>query len=164
MEVAIVAKAKQGYLYRYMVENGLTANKLAERIGITPATFGKMLNFQWIPSGRKRRKPGDMIDRLEYYFKIPIEVLFPPELTREVAKKLQRKRTSFVEVEFLQIEKVEQKYISYDPTQDVEESVDRSLTVVLDSLTPREEKCLRLIFGIGQGRLEKKFIKDHARK
>lgn len=148
MEIAIITKAKQGYIYKYMMQNNISAAELGRRIGISPSHMGQIINFQWLPP-QKRKMVGGVVDRLEAYFKIPIEMLFPPELTKEITEKLKLPHIDFREVDCLQIETVNQKFLSYDPQQKdpFSEMVD-FIPMALGTLTPREETCLRLRFGI----------------
>jgi len=44
--IAIVAKAKQGYIYKYMLENNLCAAELARQLGLRPSRMGEILNFK----------------------------------------------------------------------------------------------------------------------
>lgn len=153
MEIAIISKAKQGYIYKYMLQNNMTAGELAKRIGITPGEMGKIINFQWLPT-RKITKKGTIkessyIKKLEDYFKIPIEILFPPEITNEIAKKLQRKYVQIKEVELVQLEGINQKHLIYDNGNNEEaENLCNALTPILSTITAREEKVIRLIYGI----------------
>ena len=150
MEIAIVAKAKQGYIYRYMREHNMSNKALAEALGTDPVMVSSILNFRWLPG--KIRKKNDITERLEKFFGLPIDFLFPPEITKEIAKRLGRSFVKFEEVDLLQIENVNQKYLSYDPQQnDPAELLDNVLTLALSTLNPREETCLRLRHGIGEG-------------
>ena len=145
MEIAIVAKAKQGYIYRYMIENKMTVSQLSERIGIPYAKMCKIINFRWTPG---RRKTNDITERLEKYFRIPIEMLFPPELTGAILEKLGKPHVRIQEVELLSLDGINQKYLMYDNEDNEDLDVDKILT----SLTPREEKVTRLLRGIGTQR------------
>lgn len=157
MEIAIVAKAKQGYIYRHMIENGMGLSDLSDRIGISSPVLRKIINFMWFPPNKEQCKsPGGFamkmktVYKLQKYFNVGIETLFPPELTEEIAEKLRGTHIDFREVDFLQIESVGEKYLSYDPQQidGFEEMADR-IPEILGTLNPREEKCLRLRFGLG---------------
>ena len=150
MEIAIVAKAKQGYIYRYLREHNMSNKDLAEALGTSQVMVSSILNFRWLPG--KVRKKNDITERLERFFNLPIDFLFPPEITKEIAKRLGRSFVKFEEVDLLQIENVNQKYLSYDPHEsDTAELMDYTLTSALSTLTPREETCLRLRHGIGEG-------------
>ena len=150
MEIAIVAKAKQGYIYRYMREHNMSNKALAEALGINPVMVSRILNFRWLPG--KIRKKNDITERLEKFFGLPIDFLFPPEITKEIAKRLGRSFVKFEEVDLLQVESVNQKYLSFDPHEsDTAELMDHTLTLALSTLNPREETCLRLRHGIGEG-------------
>lgn len=148
MEIAIVAKAKQGYIYRHMIENHLSANELARRVGLDPQRMGKIINFKWLPP--KYRKGRRVVDKLEAYFKVPIEMLFPPELTKAIAARLNRKYIEFKEIETVSLECADQRFLSYDPQEanGFAEMAD-NLPKILCTLMPREETCLRLHYGIG---------------
>ena len=149
MEVVIIAKAKQGFIYRHMIERGLSGKELADKIGLSQQMLGKILNFQWFPSNNRRA--GNTISKLENYFHVPIEYLFPPEITEEIAAKLGKKRVEFRDVDLIALDSVEQEYLTYDPQEGQEEE---RLAAALEQnissfLRPREEKCIRLLFGIG---------------
>lgn len=144
MEIAIVAKAKQGYIYRYMVENKITVSQLAERIGLPYPTMCNIINFRWAPG---RRTTNGITQKLEKYFGIPIEMLFPPELTGRILEKLGKTHVRIEEVELLPIEGISQKYLMYDNEDNEDLNVDK----ILATLTPREEKVTRLLRGIGTG-------------
>lgn len=161
MEIAIVAKAKQGYIYRHMIENGLSIRDLVVRTGIGHPTICNIINFKWLPPDKEKCKsPGGFarkmktVYKLQKYFNVGIDVLFPPELTEEIAEKLRGTHVDFRDVDFLQIENVNEKYLSYDPQQidNFEEMADR-VPEILNTLTRREEKCLRLRYGISDDHL-----------
>ena len=150
MEIAIVAKAKQGYIYRYLREHNMSNKDLAEALGTSQVMVSRILNFRWLPG--KVRKKNDITERLERFFSLPIDFLFPPEITKEIVKRLGRPFVKFEEVDLLQVESVNQKYLSFDPHEsDTAELMDHTLTSALSTLTPREETCLRLRHGIGEG-------------
>lgn len=147
LEVAIIAKAKQGYIYRYMLENNMTASELARRIGINPSAMGRMINFQWLPNKNKRQSR-ELIKKFETYFNMSIEVLFPPELTEEIREKLGRKHVHFQEFEFLRLEDIQPKYLSYDLRE--EEAIKEQSSEIqkaLKTLKPKEEEILKKRFG-----------------
>lgn len=146
MEIAIVAKAKQGYIYRYMVEHKMSACQLAEEIGMSSAQLGRLINFQWYPKKTGRRC--ESLDKIEKYFKIPIEMLFPPEISEEILTRLGKKQVIIQEVEMLRLESVSQKQLIYKQTS--ENDVCDVVEDVLKELNPREEKVLRLLFGISE--------------
>ena len=150
MEIAIISNAKQGYIYKYLLQNNMTATDLSKRIGISPTAMGKIINFQWLPpKGKRGRGENHYTAKLERYFKIPIDILFPPELTSEIAKKLQRKYVQIEEVELVQLEGINQKYLIYDNSDNIEsENLCNALMKQLSTLNAREEKVLRLIYGI----------------
>lgn len=145
MEIAIVAKAKQGYIYRYMLENKMTVSQLAEHIGVRYPTMCSIINFRWTPG---RRKTNDIAERLEKYFRIPIEMLFPPELTGAILEKLGKTHVRIQEVELLSLDGINQKYLMYDNEDNEDLDVDK----ILATMTPREEKVTRLLRGIGTQR------------
>ena len=144
--IAIQVKAKHGYIYQYMIEHKINASELARQVGTDPSKIGQIINFQWIPP---KRAKGGLIDKLESFFKIPIDMLFPPELTEEIAKRLGKKQVIFKEVTLLQLQEAPSKALVYDPEENQEEEFQsRELTKSLATLRPREETCLRLLFGI----------------
>jgi len=146
-EVAIIAKAKQGYLYRYMLENNITAAELARRIGINPSAMGRMINFQWLPN-KNNPQSAELIKKFEAYFNMPIDILFPSELTEEIREKLGRKRVHFQEFEFLQLEDIQPTYLSYDlrEEEDIKEQ-SSEIQKALKTLTPKEEEIIKKRFG-----------------
>ena len=148
MEIAIVARAKQGYIYRYMITRNMSAKQLAGEIGIDQVTIGRIINFKWLPP--KRRKKNDITEKLEKYFKIPIDILFPEEFTQEIAQKIGRKFVKFEEVDILQLESIPERYLPYIEQNELidEESIDEAIKKALSSLTKREEDVIRRRFGI----------------
>lgn len=151
--VALVVKAKQGYIYQYMRDHQISASELARQVGTSPAMMGKIINFQWVPP-LKRRRNGDLVDKLESFFKIPIEILFPPELTGEIAERLGKKQVIFKEMTFLPLQEANQNALIYDAGGSQEkEAQSYVLTKRLATLRPREETCVRLLFGIAEGQL-----------
>lgn len=157
-EIAIVAKAKQGFIYKHMKEEGISVKELARRIGISQYQLGSVINFRWLPFYKGRK--GDVSSssqkivakKLEDYFHVPIEFLFPPELDRAIAKKLSRTYARFEEIDFVRLEGVSQKYLTYDVDESTEvtEALDMNmLDKVLSTLTPKEETAMRLTYGIG---------------
>jgi len=156
MKIAIVAKAKQGIIYRHMIENDLSISELAARIGIHYGTMSRIIGFKWLPP-QEKGLPGyslkmKTVYKLQKYFNMSVDVLFPPEITEEIAEHLSKTHVDIREVDLLQIENVNQKYLSYDPQQnDTAELLDSVLTSYLSTLPPRYEMCLRLRYGIGEG-------------
>lgn len=150
MEIAIVAKAKQGYIYRYMLERGMSASALARELGTNPSMMGKIINFRWIPNSR-RAEGRDLIRRIEEYFHIPIEILFPPELTREMSEKLSKRFVKIEELDLVALEGISTKYLSYDPLEnaDTEELLGKVMDHVSE-LTERQRTVIECLYGIGQ--------------
>jgi RNA polymerase sigma factor (sigma-70 family) len=148
MEIAIVSKAKNSIIYRHMAENRLTLKDLARGIGVDYVRLSAFMNFRWIPTG-KRRRHGDFIDRIEQYFHLPFEAVLPLEVTREIADRLSRKRVNFIEAEFVALQDVETKYISYDQEERWEEAqLPERIKKALSSLTEKEADIVRRRFGI----------------
>ncbi len=146
MEIAIVSKAKQGYIYRYMIENNMSVRELAERIGINQCEMGRVINFKWIPPRRKVKI--SIVERLENYFHLPIEVLFPPELTREIAEKLSKKHVEIKEVEMIALQDCDTKYLSYNPEEGMGYEQKDLINKGLATLKPCEEDIIRRRFGL----------------
>jgi len=151
MEIAIVSKAKNSIIYRHMAENSLTLKDLARDIGVDYALLCAFMNFRWAPAG-KRRKKGDFIDKVENYFHLPFEAVLPLEVTREIADRLSKKRVNFIEAEFAEfvaLQDVETKYISYDQEERWEEAqLPERIKKALSSLTEKEADIVRRRFGI----------------
>jgi len=147
MEIAFKIKAKQGFIYRYLQTHKMSQMALAKEIGIPQVTMGKIINFRWLPSSRNSHSK-NLIKKLEDYFHVPIEVLFPPELTKEIAEKLGRHRVAYKEVELLSLSDVPEKYLIAQNTHNNLEETAFAIDGVLDTLTCLEEKTLRLRFGL----------------
>ena len=145
MEIAFVIKAKQGYIHKYMVSRGLSAVKLAELIGLSTGQMGDILNFKWLPTARNTV----IIKRLEDFFHIPIEILFPPELTRDVANKLSKKCVRDGEVDLLSLSYAkETAYLPYDGEID---NLWEPVAKAMEYLTPAEQVVIRKRFGLEDG-------------
>jgi transcriptional regulator with XRE-family HTH domain len=148
MEIAIVARAKQGYIYRYLREHNLSVKELGRKIGVNQVTMSRIINFKWVPylSGRGSSGSVETAKKLERFFHLPIDQLFPPELTKEMFKKLSRDFCKIEEIEMLSLDGVGQKYLVYD-NEETPDPTD-AIRNILAGLAPREEKVLRLIFGL----------------
>lgn len=142
MNIAITAKAKHGYIYRYMQEQGISASALGREIGIHPTAIGKIINFKWVPGPRS----GGVIAKLEEYFKIPIDQLFPPEFTAPLAEKLQKQYVKYAEVDLVYLGQLpDVEYIGYDGGLDEQfTSVEKSMAL----LSERERGVIELRFGL----------------
>ncbi|MFZ2809405.1 MAG: sigma factor-like helix-turn-helix DNA-binding protein [Desulfosalsimonadaceae bacterium] len=142
MEIAVISQAKQGYIYRYMLNRGLTAAALAKEIGTDPVTMGRIINFQWLPTTRGKR----ITEKLERYFHLPIEILFPPQLTAQIAERLSRKHVQVEEVEFVALEAANDiAYIEYDSDEGM--SAAKVLHEQMEKLSDSERFVLRRRFG-----------------
>ena len=143
MEIAIISKAKQGYIYKYILDHCMSASGLAREIGIAPTQMGKIINFGWLPS--LRGTGPKLVKKIEDYFHLPIEFLFPPELTREIAEKLSRHHVLIEEVDFVSLGCAKNvAYIGYDSEAEEKCSV---LDEQLAALSEREQYIVRSRFG-----------------
>jgi transcriptional regulator with XRE-family HTH domain len=150
MEVALVVKAKSGFLYRYMLERGWTAADLSRDCGLSQGTVGDMINFRWLPNPDTERGQ-KMIQRIEEYFRVPIEIIFPPELTREIATKLSKKHVEIKELDCVALEGTNQRYLICDTGADetMEVLTDR-VTAQLAWLDPQQRDVIERLFGMGR--------------
>ena len=148
MDIAIIAKAKQGYIYKYMVDNNMTASALAKEIGVKPQTMGRIINFKWMRP--MRRRSGDITEKLEKYFKIPIEVLFPNELTADIAEKLGRKYVKYQEIDTIQLESISTKYLPFTEQEECFDEINiyEKLDKALNTLTNRQADIIKRRYGI----------------
>lgn len=147
MEIAFSIKAKHGYIYRYLQENNMSAKELSKQIGLSEQTMGKLINFVWAPG-----RDCDTIDKLEAYFKIPFEQLFPEPLVAAIEKKLGRKRTVYKEIDFVSLEGLDERHlIDYltPESEIIEREIGEERMELFSTLSPREEKVLRLRLGTG---------------
>jgi len=146
-DVAILAQIKQGYIYKYMQANDLTQRELARRIGIGEVILGRIINFKWLPTSPKtgRGKKSHVVKKLEQYFGFSVEVLFPPELTEEIAARLSKKHVAFKTVELLQLDCINPKYLSYEQAETEDEAIIENL---LQCLSPQEFTVIKSRFGL----------------
>lgn len=139
MEIAIVARAKQGYIYRYMKERGMTVLQLAKEIGLPYPTMINLINFRYLPP-----RPGSLTaQRLEAYFHIPTDILFPPELENAVRERMGLPRVIYREIDpadLISITDVDQRLLTYKEEINFEEKdlLDKLLAV----LNPRERHVI----------------------
>ena len=150
MEIVFEIKAKHGYIYKYLQQNNLTIKELSERIGVPYSTLISIINFRWVPSKRRRSlKIKSVSERLEEFFHMPIEFLFPKELVPEIMERLGKKRTIVHELDLVSLNDVDQKYLTYTMDSQIEtSSFYEELYKLLPTLLPREEQCLRLRWGL----------------
>lgn len=154
IEIAVVSKMKQGYIYKHMIENNISANELSRRSGINNVILGKIINFKWIPS-RSNYQCKKTIEKLENYFKVPIEMLFPYELTQEIADKLSKKYIHIHEIETVSLGNIDTKYLEYNPQDSIDEErefVDMGdrINKALGTLCDKEVAVLKARFGINE--------------
>jgi RNA polymerase sigma factor (sigma-70 family) len=144
MEIAIVAKVKQGYIYKYMQDRGYSASRLASEIGFSQSKMGEIINLHWIPGPRSK----NVIKRLEEYFHVPIDILFPPEFTKDLADRLGKKHIKYEEIDFVALEDAPRHYLTFNP-DDIRGRDDMEARVVLalDSLSSREKEVINYRFG-----------------
>lgn len=156
-KIAIVAKAKQGFIYEYLIKHNLSMSQLAAQIGISYNTLRKIINFEWTPAISAPRnswreiKKMEVILKIQRYFNVDIELLFPAWMTKELAEKLQTEYVDIKEIDCLQIQDVSNKLLMYEPFGDKEDfllNACEKIPKVLSTLTRREEICLRLRFGL----------------
>ena len=102
------------------------------------------------PSKRRRSlKIKSVSERLEEFFHMPIEFLFPKELVPEIMERLGKKRTIVHELDLVSLNDVDQKYLTYTMDSQIEtSSFYEELYKLLPTLLPREEQCLRLRWGL----------------
>ena len=141
MEIDATIRLRHGYIHRYLTEHQMSRDQLAKEIGISQATFVKILNFKWLPYNQWKTKL--VVQKLEKFFNRPIEVLFPPELTQDIADMLSKKITKFYEVDLVSLTDIDPKYLITNENDSVEE--DERLPIldeVMDTLTERERKVI----------------------
>ena len=69
-KIAIVAKAKQGFIYEYLIKHNLSMSQLAAQIGISYNTLRKIINFEWTPAISAPRNSWREIKKMEVILKI----------------------------------------------------------------------------------------------
>ena len=144
MKIAFLVKAKHGHIYEYMTRNNLSAAELARQIGIHQTSMGKILNFKWRP-GKIRTS---FIEKLENFFHVPIDYLFPQELTESLSNELSKKRVKIKEIDLLSLEDVKTQAIEFTPEDDAERSilVDFMKDSLDKKLTVKEGEVIKRIF------------------
>ena len=154
MKIEIEAKAKHRFLYQYMQENNMTIKELAEHIGISAVILGQMISFRYIP-GSASTHPRSIARKLEAYFRIPFEDIYPQWFTDEMSAKLSGKVVKYQEVQFDQLESVPTRYLSYDHDpeeilQDVtaERLLEENLKKALSRLSIKERQVMLMRYGL----------------
>lgn len=155
-EIAVKVRVKHGLIYGYMREHGLTWLEMTKKIGISTATFSKILHFKWVPGKYYQNKK--TAEKLCNFFQCDLEDILPNELAQqiknnlEIAKLMQEGQTVYkeVDIEYLSYDEVSQGLLVYDPRPEFEKiDLRKNLERVLKTLTPREEKVIKMRFGIG---------------
>ena len=154
MQIDFVVKAKHGIIYDYVQKHGLTIKQLAEQIGIRYSTLCDLINFKYAP--KYPDKAPAVIKVCELLKCLPDDIC-PPELTREIRKSLGKRMVIKRQVELTALPEPQMYALEagdeYNPEQiamRAEEDMDESLRNTLRTLTPKEEKVLRLRFGIDE--------------
>ena len=149
MKIGLKVKLVNHNFIQAMTEAGFkNAAELSRASGFHQTVIGKWINLKCCPNASK------VIDKLEHILKVPIDFLFPPDLVEAIVKKPETRFYFHKELETLSFDDVDPKLLSYNPSN-VEilgkEALKNSLSSIFDSLTEREEKVLRLRFGIDDG-------------
>jgi len=151
MEVVILARAKQGFIYKHMKERGLSVAGLAKRIGISYRTLSLIMNFQWPRTTRHTlyKSHNGTVARLEAYFNVSIDEIYPLWINES---NLPGEKEISIDYNAVTLASAPEQYLEWRP-RDVDHVVmDRAtdrLPALLTTLRPREEKVLRLLFGVG---------------
>jgi RNA polymerase sigma factor (sigma-70 family) len=141
MKISVLVKAKNNFLTQFLAENNLNQAELAKLIGIHASIFGDMLNFRWIPVNQV------YIKRLEEFFHVPIEDIFPPELTREIASELSKKYLIEKEIDITYLPSIQHLQIPY--TENFDEALQhQGILSVIETLSTREQQIIKGRFGI----------------
>jgi len=152
LNVALKIKAKHGYIYDFMLNNNKTAKQMAGEIGVSQATFNKIINFKWTPSDAWQTLK--IVQKIEQYFNESIAILFPPCIydklknNKEIAKYLQNEKVLFkdmTELELLSIQEAPAEQMLYDQDLDKYE-MKNVINDVLMQLSEREERIIRKRF------------------
>lgn len=154
-EIAVKARAKHGLIYKYMTEHGLTWLEMAEKIGISTGTFSKIIHFRWAPTENYQNK--EVAKKLCNFFHCNLEEILPNELAQqiknnsEIAELLQEEQTVYkeVDVEYLSYDEAPQSILAYQENFNKQIDFRETIEKVLKTLTPREERIIKLRFGIG---------------
>ena len=144
MKLAFDCRVKHGFICQYLEDKQMTQKQLAAEIGISVQTLIRIITINYhITNYCKTTK---VIEKLEKYFKLPSEFLFPEEYHILVEKKIGRRRREYKEIELVSLESIDRRQLSYEPNYnsiEVTEIVDK----VLSDLPGRQEDVLRRRFG-----------------
>jgi RNA polymerase sigma factor (sigma-70 family) len=150
-DIAVRAKAKHGVLFRYMRQNNLTYNDMAELVGISVSTLHDIMHFRWLPDVRKD-KSQHIIDKICKFFDCSFDEFLPPAVieaiknNRQIRQILQEEMVCYKEPQLEFLPHGELAQITCD--SNFEDSIDQSdlIDKTLSTLTSREQKILRQLY------------------
>jgi RNA polymerase sigma factor (sigma-70 family) len=146
--IAIQSKAKNGILYKFIKDRGMTQSDFARAIGEYTSRVGSWFNLKDFP----RKKAMEKV--CNYMGMLP-EDIFPEFIRNPDFLKLCKNTVTYHEVPIDFLPFTELKELAYtSPTQEDDFNTLEKREViqhVLKTLTPKEEKVIDLYYGISDG-------------
>ena len=144
MKLAFDCRVKHGFICQYLEDKQMNQKQLADEIGISVTTLIRIMTINY--RIRKDGRTTKVIEKLEKYFKVPSEFLFPEEYQILVEKKIGSPKRVYKEIELVSLESIDRRQLSYEPDYDSIE-VTEIVEKVLSDLPGRQEDVLRRRFG-----------------
>ena len=146
----IEARLKNNILYHAIFDMWPSVSEFCRQTGFHKAIVGELINLRKPPlkfrKGKATDKYRDPCLKLAKFFKMLVEDLFPLHLYEIKCTKLSR------EFDFKALPFVTSQLpmLSAPDAHLTEVELHKNIEVALESLTPREERVLRMRFGIGE--------------
>lgn len=161
MKLALTAKLRNGVLWELSEKLG-SQTALANELGATPMLINNWMNFRYIPKHLDSPRLIAIEAKLIEKFGVTLEDVFPPELRAERTSvgrvAFKTKLTAIAEVPISQLTAAENRALlttgsEFEAVEDREfqDHATQLLNSALQSLTPREERILKLRFGLEDG-------------
>lgn len=148
MQIAVKARAKNGYIQRALDSRGWTQKQLAHELGVDQASMGQYLHFKSVP----RKK--ETIEAFERFFKLPIEMIFPETLkSQSFKKRFSKSQVWYTSVPDDMLEYTSAGMIEHQTAEDYtqEYEVREELRRLLHKLPKRLRIIINLRYGLTDG-------------
>jgi len=144
--VALKIKGKHGLLQTFIDKKGWTQSDFAREVKVSAFTVGEWFNLKKIPSKKKMDIICKLLQETE-------EVLFPLAIRNKDFLDIKRQTTIYKEIDinqlpFSELKELPSGDLSFED-QITQREIKEQINKALDMLTPRQEKVLRLRFGLG---------------